>query len=372
MRNTKRQEHRGRIHLNSFYPPYPSAAFDRLCDHVAGRRRAPISAYVALTPRCPCRCGHCSYGHREPRQMTAEQLADAIRQIRELGACIVGFTGGEPLLRKDLADLIALVSADTTTLLFTTGIGLSPERAQELADAGLTCAVIGLESADAAEHDRVRGVEGCFEHARRAVAACRAAGIFPALSTIAFADRIASGAMERIYELARAWGVGEIRIPCPVATGGIAGTTGAMLQPDEKRKMFDFHVQHNRRKDGGPTVTSFAYVESAEMFGCEGGYHHLFIDAAGEVCPCDVTPLSFGNVTRRPLAEIWASMAATFPRPRCECLMSRVGHKILPGEPLPVPPERSRVLLAPPAADEPLPAGFRGLLDPPQRIGRAA
>jgi radical SAM protein with 4Fe4S-binding SPASM domain len=64
------------------------------------------------------------------------------------------------------------------------------------------------------------------------------------------------------------------------------------------------------------------------MFGCGAGFHHLFVDAVGNVCPCDLAPLSFGNISEEPLSEIWAEMRQWFDRPRCGCLMKEICGKL--------------------------------------------
>jgi MoaA/NifB/PqqE/SkfB family radical SAM enzyme len=359
---SKKKYHNNQFFVNTFFPPYPSKAFNRFLDQTLSRQRLPLSTYMAVTPHCPCHCSHCSYGKHQPRKMSNEQLFHAVRQVRDLGASIIGFTGGEPLLRRDLAELVASVSQDTTTLIFTTGYGLTTERARELAEAGATCVVLGLESSVAEEHDRIRGLEGSFDRAREAAEACRRAGLFLSISTIGFAERLDSGELEKIYDLAKRWGVQEIRVPNPIATGGIAGCTARMLDADQLRRLSEFHIEHNRRKDDGPIMTCFARIESEELFGCGAGYHHLFIDAGGEVCPCDVTPLSFGNLNDKPLKAIWAEMADYFPHPRCGCMMAEKWAVLPCNAQLPLPAAQSRAIVAPPRAGDPLPAAYRPLL----------
>ncbi len=90
--------------------------------------------------------------------------------------------------------------------------------------------------------------------------------------------------------------------------------------------MYDFHIDWNRRGKGC-SVASFAYLESDEMFGCGAGYHHLFNDAVGNVCPCDLTPLSMGNAVDEPLNVIWERMSEWFEKPRCGCFMKQVYDK---------------------------------------------
>jgi MoaA/NifB/PqqE/SkfB family radical SAM enzyme len=188
------------------------------------------------------------------------------------------------------------------------------------------------------------------------------AGLYTAVSTIGTREKIATGDLDRLYDLAAGWGVGELRVLAPVASGGAAGCQSFMLWPEDRQALYDFHVRRNRA-GAGPAVASFAYLESEDMFGCGAGYHHLFIDAAGEACPCDLTPLSMGNACREPLAEIWARMAQYFPRPRTRCLMGHVAAMLEQGDAkLPLPRETSEEILAAIPRDGGLPGAYKRLL----------
>jgi len=362
MRDQKAHRFNGQVRINTFFPPWPSPAFDRFCQAVALRHRVPFSVYLAVTSRCPCRCPHCSYAGRPQSEMPLERILDLIRQIKSIGTCTLGLTGGEPLLRDDLEPIIAAAGPEMATILFTTGYSLDAARAKRLADAGVSCVTVGIESPEPAAHEPQRDRPGSFEEARAAVDFCRRADIYTALSTIGTRERIASGDLEAMYELARRWAVGEFRLLTPVATGGWRQCASVTLTSEERRTLFDFHIRHNREPDG-PAVNAFAYLESDEMFGCGAGYHHLFIDAAGQVCPCDLTPLGFGDLTSEPLADVWQRMADFFPLPRRGCLMARIADR-LPAPPTPLPLDRtqSEALCPRRRADEPLPEGYRRLL----------
>ena len=360
MRNEKPHRFGRQVRINTFFPPWPSEAFRRFCRSVASRRRVPYSVYVGATGRCPYRCEHCSYAGRGGKEMSTAELIGVIRQIDRLGACTLGLTGGEPLERADLPELVS-AAAPMATIVFTTGHGLDDGVARRLAEAGVGCVTVGLESSDAAAHDAVRGVSGSFAVARRAVEACRAAWVYTAISTVGFREKIFSGELERLCALAAEWGAGEFRVLAPVATGGMTGCAAAMLSPGEMRALYDLHVTHNRRR-GGPAVASFAYLEADDLFGCGAGYHHLYVDAAGEVCPCDLTPLSFGNVLQKPLEEIWQEMAEHFAKPRCGCLMGQLSQRLAEGASLPLAPDQSARLVPPRAENAPLPEGHRRLL----------
>ena len=104
------QRHNGRLHINAFFPPCPSPAFDRFVDAAVRRRRVPYSVYYAVTDACPYHCPHCSYGRHAPGRLEPRQAVDIVEQAGRLGAVTMGFTGGEPLLRDDLPALVAAAS----------------------------------------------------------------------------------------------------------------------------------------------------------------------------------------------------------------------------------------------------------------------
>ena len=362
MRFEKPHRFAGQVRINSFFPPYPSPAFDRFCEAVIARRRVPYSTYVAVTGLCPYACGHCSYARRSDRELTREQMLDVIGQIKSLGVCTLGLTGGEPMLRDDLHELVSAAGPEMACIVFTTGHRLDVRRAKQLADAGVANVTIGLENADAAAHDRVRGREGSFAEAEAAACACRDAGVYLAISAIGAREKLVRGELERMYELGMRWSASEFRILAPAATGAWKGCEAEMLSPDEYRALAEFHQDHNRRKSG-PAIASFAYLESDAVFGCGAGFHHLFVDAAGQVCPCDLTPLSFGDVTAEPLANIWRRMGAFFPAPRRGCLMNRIARQVDEhGETLPLERAVSEQICRACQPEGPLPEGYRRLV----------
>jgi len=231
MRNERPHRFAGQARINSFFPPAPSQSFGRFCEHVIARRRVPISTYLAVTTRCPYHCDFCSLAGRPDSQPPTATMLDIIAQVKELGTAILGVTGGEPLLRDDLPELLAAAKPEMTTILFTTGAGLTADRAAQLAAAGCDCVTVGIEAAVAGAHDAVRGVAGSFASAEAAVEVCRRAGLYTAVSTIGTRQRLAGGELDRMYDLAAGWGVREFRLLAPVATGGWAGCEAFMLSP---------------------------------------------------------------------------------------------------------------------------------------------
>lgn len=363
-RNEHPHPHNGRLYVNTFFPPYPSKPFDRFLDTVIKRKRVPYSTYFAVTDKCPFNCPHCSYGLHKKGSLDTKQAIETIEQIKSLGTVTIGFTGGEPLLREDIVELVGSVGNEVAAIMFTTGHRLNKELAARLVDADLDCIMIGLESDDPLEHDRVRGVKGSFDEAIGAIGLSIEAGLYTAISTVGTKEKIKNGRIQRLAHLADKYGVHEFRILEPIPTGSFYDQKDEVLSKDESEELADFHKQWNRKKSG-PAISGFSYLESEEMFGCGAGFHHLFIDAIGNVCPCDLTPLSFGNVLETPLEKIWLEMGQIFNLPHCGCLMKKVckkTNKLSDSQELPLDPEKSFELCRAINNSDKLPKVYKNLL----------
>ena len=367
--------HRGRTVYTTFLPPAPSRAALQAIEatddssgffegFVTGRRRAPVSLYWAVTSRCGYRCEHCSAaGRATAEELTTEEALRVVRDLQDLGVSILGFTGGEPLLRPDLDDLLRAVDDRSATILFTSGHGLDEDRARRLAHAGLFAVGVSLDSDDSAAMDRRRGVPGAFDAACAAVRACRAAGLYTMTQTVACPGFLASARLERICELSRSLGAHEIRILENIPCGRLAAADSAMLlSPEERAALVDFQTRMNKRRRG-IKVAVFNHIESDARFGCGAGSQHAYLDAAGNLYPCDFVPLSFGNVREKTLPDLWASLHGALGRPRCGCLaMELWRRKLLEGHTtLPVPPAESVAIAAALPQDGPLPGFYRTL-----------
>jgi MoaA/NifB/PqqE/SkfB family radical SAM enzyme len=343
----------GKLVYSSFLPPIPSKAADQVLDaldmskgafdaQLTGRRRAPISMYIAITECCPYHCAHCSAVGRNPvQELTTSEMKKVLADLQGMGTAIIGFTGGEPLLRADLCELIASIDERSVSFLFTTGYGLTLEKARAFKKAGLFAVGISLDDADPKRMDELRGREGAFDKAVEAVKLCREAGLYTMTQTVGGRDSLRTGHLQKIIALSKTLDVHEVRVLENMPSGRLAKVSeDRILTASDRDELRAFNVAMNKEK-GLPKISVFAYTEDKSRFGCGAGTQHSYLDAAGTLYPCDFVPLSFGNVRERPIAELWREMHRRIGMPRQTCMiMEMYAKKLLdPVTTFPVPPE---------------------------------
>jgi MoaA/NifB/PqqE/SkfB family radical SAM enzyme/SAM-dependent methyltransferase len=353
----------GRSVINSHFPPYPSRAFESFVEQFfdlgrAGPARRLYSVTLAVTNRCGYRCWHCYNAGRSQEDLPITTLRAIASDLQALGAVQVTISGGEPLLRDDLEDIVGSFDERSCLVLNTTGDGLTSGRASALRGRGLFAVGVSLDSDDEAEHDRLRGRPGAFRAALAALRAAEGEGLYPYVVAVATREFLEPGRFRRFLAVVAGAGGREIHLLEPAPTGRLEGRSDIVLTESERGRILEYQREAAARDDW-PVVSSFAYLESEGAFGCGAGLTHLYIDGSGEVCPCNLVPLSFGNAAREPLRVVLDRMGGHFRRPRPGCIGRLVAGHVPPGA-VPSPPAVSEAVCSRCLPrEEPLPRFFQ-------------
>lgn len=257
----------------------------------------PVTCIFAVTSRCQCSCPHCCAAaeNTHSKEMSTRKALDLIDQVKALGALQIMFTGGEPLLRRDIFDLIAYANkAGLLTRISTNGALLTRENVAELKRAGLNQCGVSIDDADPETHDRLRGVPGLFEKATQGLRYAREYGIVGKLNTYACHDNIIDG-LERIIQLGKKLQVSTVYISYPIAVGRWADSPHEVLSKEEMvrlRGLYDYGLVHME-------------FPTAKTMCCAYNNSILHINKIGAVTPCPVVPYSIGDLREEPLASIW-------------------------------------------------------------------
>jgi MoaA/NifB/PqqE/SkfB family radical SAM enzyme/SAM-dependent methyltransferase len=306
--------------LNTFIPPFPSRAFDRFLSSCFGTEERPLilSVDLALTNACPFDCWHCYNAGRLVADLPTDRARALVGRLQELGAIVVNFTGGEPCLRHDVVEICGALREDSCGVLATTGYGFTDEMARGLRDTGVYSICISLDSADEQEHDQKRGVPGAFRIALAGIERAKAWGFYTYTCAVPSKRLLEEERFRRLVELNERLGVDELQLIEPAPAGRI-GRSHLAFGEEECGRVFEYLRVYNQREEG-VALTSFAHMESPEFFGCGAGQSHIYIDGTGEVCPCNMTPVSYGNAAEEDLATIIERMRGDFRQPYRQCL----------------------------------------------------
>lgn len=268
------------------------------------------------TNACNLYCAHCYRGSGEEAagELTTAEGMTLIEEIARAGFQIMIFSGGEPLLRPDILELIRHArEVGLRPVLGTNGTLLSLETARALQDAGLMAAGISLDSLDAAAHDRLRGQQGAWQAAVNGMQHCRAVGLPFQIHTTVMdwnADEICA-----ITDFAVEIGARAHHIFFLVPTGRGEDIEGQALERHAYENVLTriMSKAKNVSIEVKPTCAP-QFIRVADQVGhkqrfakgCLAGTSYCIISPRGDVQPCAYLDLPLGNVRDLPFDRIWA------------------------------------------------------------------
>lgn len=292
------------------------------------------------TIRCNLTCAHCRRIESDEQahtDMTTEQAKALIEQLAELGKGqhtmpVLVFSGGEPLCREDLFELVGQArSAGITAALATNGTLIDETIAERIKESGIARVSVSLDGATAEVHNKLRQLEGSFESALKGIEHLHDRKV-PFQINITLTKHNAHQ-LEDVYELAKSIGAVAVHIFMLVPVGcGQALADTDMLSPEQyERKMVDIceldgrgelqmkvtcgpHYERVIRQQGlyksrmksghgGGSVPGGGHGGASR--GCLAGLGVLFVGHKGDVYPCGYLPVNCGNVLRDKLSDIW-------------------------------------------------------------------
>ncbi|MEU7647095.1 pyrroloquinoline quinone biosynthesis protein PqqE [Streptomyces huasconensis] len=290
----------------------------------------PWALLAELTHGCPLRCAYCSNPTElvgRAAELTAEEWADVFRQAADLGVVQTHLSGGEPLLRRDLAEIVAAAdSAGIHTQLVTSGVGLHRERLGHLRDVGLRSVQLSVQHADPRAAARIAGARA-FTAKERAARLVRAAGLPLGLNAVL--HRANLDALDALVELALTWGADRVELANTQFYGWALRNREALLPSRAQVARARERVERWRERLAGRMELVWVapdYVDGVAK-PCMGGWGAVSLTVApdGTVLPCPAAADLLGrdapNVRDHRLGWIWRHSDA-FGRYRGQAWMS--------------------------------------------------
>ena len=287
----------------------------------------PYALLAEISYRCPLHCPYCSNpvaaslreAPRHPQvvgysngELTTDEWKRVIREAAALGVLQIGFSGGEPLVRPDLAELIgAARGANLYTNLITSGIGLDDERVHLLRDAGLDSVQLSFQSDESSLSDEIAGARA-HQHKLDVAEKIRSAGIPLSLNFVIHRHNI--DRLPQMIELTETLGAERVEL-ANVQFYGWAFLNRAALLPTREQVARAREIATAAKTRLAGRIDIFYvlpdYYETRPKPCLNGwGQRYLTVNPMGDVLPCPtassaIPDLRFENIRTHALDWIW-------------------------------------------------------------------
>lgn len=295
---------------------------------------APFLVIWEVTQACDLSCRHCRASARplrDPSELTTGEGYKLLNEIKSFGDPLIVFTGGDPLKRPDLFDLLSYsvrLGLRTTVTPSATPL-LTPYAVSRFKDCGVARMAVSIDGPDAASHDSFRGVDGSFATSLQALQTAAGIGLETQVNTTV--TRHNRHALERIAKLVGDAGSKLWSVFFLVVTGRALADDD--LTAEEYEEVFELlyrmsldapfdikttEAQHYRRfvaqqrkKDGSAARNGGAPLSVIQrQSGINDGKGFVFVSHAGEIYPSGFLEVSGGNVRRTSLTDAYRNASA--------------------------------------------------------------
>ncbi len=278
-------------------------------------RFIPLVMSWNVTRECNMKCSHCYINATENKlalELTTQEGKKLMDQICQVSKPLLILSGGEPLLRPDIYELIQYGTSKGLKMgLGSNGSLIDDVVAAKLKAAGIATVSISLDSHISTQHDEFRGVEGAWQKAVNACKALRKNNVLVQVNTTLTQQNYDQ--IDSIMSLAEEIGVENFHLFFLVPTGRGAKLTDISPQKYEDMisKTFAKVAKHklNVRPSCAPQFMRIAKGMGLDMRqwvrGCMAGLYYCRIYPNGDVTPCPYLPVKLGNVKEKTFKEIW-------------------------------------------------------------------
>ncbi|PVX25593.1 MAG: hypothetical protein CW691_04130 [Candidatus Bathyarchaeum sp.] len=296
-----------------------------------GKQNIPQIVSFAVTKACNLRCLHCHADAREafPNELTVKEATQAIDEMAALGTEALIFSGGEPLLRKELVLQLANYCTDVGIMpaMLTNGVLINHKVAYELKEAGILAVGIPVDSPDPELHDRLRNVRGTFDKALRGIRACIDMDLEVIITTMALKSNFAT--VPQMIDFVSGIGVDQVAIYDLVPNGRGKDMRDDMMLQEQREQVIRYLQRMQEEKEmvflfsGGlplyPEIAATMHKTNGTKppdlllkqfwihapVGCPAGINYVSLRPNGDVYPCPFLQIKVGNIREQSLSDMW-------------------------------------------------------------------
>jgi MoaA/NifB/PqqE/SkfB family radical SAM enzyme len=313
--------------VNLYVPFFPTKAFYTACDKVTvfDEKMPSVSVLISVTSACRFSCEHCYQKYDKGKDVDIEALVKVVQHLQDKGIAFFNIEGGEPFLVFDRLNRICdAIDERSEILINSTGFGMTPERMKILRkNKNLMGVMFSLHTDTPEKMNAFMGNNEAWSSMVKGIELCHAENIPVMFNTCLLPESFKDGTFERILDLQKDFGGCLVQLIKPKTAGGwLHGKIENFTDEDVtlvKEKVNRYN--HAKSHVNYPFVYCMLMEEEAEMFGCTaGGTDRFYINAKGDLQPCEFINFSFGNITVDDFDIIYDRMRKVFDKPG-QCLL---------------------------------------------------
>ncbi len=275
----------------------------------------PLVVSWNVTRKCNLKCSHCYINaatEELQNELTTEEGKQLIDQISKVSRPLLILSGGEPMLREDIYELIRYGTSQGLRMgLGSNGSLIDDAVAKRLKTAGIKTVSISLDSSVPEKHDEFRGVKGSWVNATNAITALKQNNILVQVNTTVTLQNHTE--IEDIMSQIEQLGVENFHLffLVPTGRGAKLNDISPTSYEDLIKSTFAKTRRHklNVRPSCAPQFMRIAKNMGLDMRqwvrGCLAGLYYCRIYPNGDVTPCPYLPIKLGNIREASFSEIW-------------------------------------------------------------------
>lgn len=282
----------------------------------SGESRYPLRMIAwELTRNCNLNCVHCrarAGSGRHENELSLEECRAIIDDVASFSTPTIILTGGEPLLRQDIDDIIRYgTSKGLRMVIAVNGTLVDRDAAVRLKEAGIIRVSMSLDGKDRKDHDDFRRVSGSFDAVMNAGRLFNEAGMPFQINTTV--TRLNVGDLDPIYDLVKGMGAVAWHVFLLVPVGRGEGLKGEELNAAMYEEVLNWLYEREERNEMEMKVTCAPHYHrivkerggTPKSAGCLAGKSFLFISHTGIAQPCGYLELACGDVRRDGVRKVW-------------------------------------------------------------------